>query len=84
MAQQTIKFGNAGLRGETPVGIKWAYRILMYASILWTMTIQPNMEFSDHVQALINQWILVANGTFYTFCQFFGWANVDAQIPKSE
>lgn len=74
-----LKFGNAGLKGETPKTVKTIYRAVMLLSTLWVMTIQPQIHFSEHTQALINQWIVVGNGAFYTVCQFFGWAKTEGE-----
>lgn len=70
-----VTFGAQGFKAETPKGVKQVYRLLMLLSTLWVMTIQPQFDFSDHVVAEVNKWLVVGNGLFYTICQFFGWSD---------
>ncbi len=71
MKQLTFSANN--LNKQTPKQIQTIYRVAMLLSVIWVSVIQPNFEFSDHVIAEVNKWIVVFNGLFYHICQFFGW-----------
>jgi len=78
-----LKIGMQGLKGTTPKYIKTIYRIIMLISTLWVTVIQPQFHFSEHVQAVINQWVVVGNSGFYTICQFFGYTD-DTATPAPD
>ena len=72
MKQLTFSANNLGK--QTPKQVQTLYRIAMVLSAIWVTVIQPNFEFSDHVIAEVNKWIVVFNGAFYHVCQYFGWS----------
>jgi len=71
MKQLTFSANN--LNKQTPKQVQTLYRVAMLLSVIWVSVIQPNFEFSDHVIAEVNKWIVVFNGLFYHICQYFGW-----------
>ncbi len=68
-----IKVGMQGLSHPTPQVIKAIYRAIGLASAIWVMVIQPQFHLPEHIQMLVDKWLLVGNTLIYTLCQFFGW-----------
>jgi len=73
METTNLKFGTDQFGKETPPQIKLIYRLLMFASFMWAMALEPRFPgLSEHVKYSVDSWLLIGNYGIYYFCNCFG------------
>lgn len=73
LSGKVVKVGLAQINNETPQWARWVFRIILYLSAVYVMAIQPNLDLSETMQALINKWLLFGNAFINVTIKFFGW-----------
>ena len=68
-----LDFNWKSFTGTTPKPIKLTYQTIMLLSGLWVMVLQPNFNFSEHLDLIVTKIIASTNSGIYFFCQFFHW-----------
>lgn len=75
MTLGNMNVGWNSLTTETPIQIKWFYRIIMLISGLWMLVIEPNFTgiIPEHVLHVTDKLVASFSTSIYFICQFFGW-----------
>lgn len=71
---KVVKVGIAQLTNQTPDWARLTFRIILYISAVYVMAIQPNLDLSQELQAMINKYIICGNAIMNVTIKFFGWA----------
>lgn len=70
---KVVKVGLKQVNNDTPMWARWVFRIILYLSAVYVMAVQPNLDLSESVQALVNKWLLFGNAFINVTIKFFGW-----------
>lgn len=72
---KVIKFGTQQLNNPTPDAARLIFRSILYLSAVYVMAVQPNLDLSQSVQAMINKYIVCGNAVMNVTIKFFGWSH---------
>jgi hypothetical protein len=70
---KVVKVGIAQLANQTPDWARLTFRIILYLSAVYVIAVQPNLDLSNGLQAMINKWIVFGNAVMNVTIKFFGW-----------
>lgn len=76
-AGKVVRFGTKQVNNDTPVFVKWIFRIILYSSGLYAVVIQPTLHIPVETQLLINTYIILGNNFVHFTTRFFGWDHPD-------
>lgn len=72
---KVVKIGISQLNNQTPDWARLIFRSILYLSAVYVMAVQPNLDLSQSVQAMINKYIVCGNAVMNVTIKFFGWSH---------
>lgn len=66
--------GKTARKGPVPKGLKLSYQILMIASMIWAIVVEPIFtNIPPNMAHKVDQFLIAFNTFYYQLCQQFGW-----------